>query len=159
MKKLLFVLGLMAFSSAHASYLYWQVTSENLTEYSSSGTLYASLWAKDSAGKVTLLDGKYEAPLAATTSNLTIGEVDYGTNAYSYYIELGAYDSTTDKYSDVVRNAFTYEDLSKHLVKAMSEIQSVTAYVGSQYKATPEPTSGLMMLMGLALLGLKRRQV
>ena len=34
----------------------------------------------------------------------------------------------------------------------------MTAWVGSNYSAVPEPTSGLLMLMGFAMLGLKRKK-
>jgi len=35
---------------------------------------------------------------------------------------------------------------------------SVIAFTGGSFLATPEPTSGLLMLMGFAMLGLKRKK-
>ena len=60
-------------------------------------------------------------------------------------------------------NAKTYAELSgsvwdgSDLIARASKIAFTGTSAGG-YGATPEPTSGLLMLMGFAMLGLKRKK-
>ena len=75
----------------------------------------------------------------------------------TYYIEVMGYDQST---VIGVSEGLTYEQAisQNRLIDDLSSMAaSVQAWTGSSY-AAPEPTSGLLLLLGGALLALKRRR-
>ena len=88
----------------------------------------------------------------------SLGSMDY--SAYSFYIELLQWDgdaqreirngvSMVSSYSDLVEN--------HHILGSGMTIPSNLAVWAPQTVAAPEPTSGLLLLVGTALLLLRRR--
>lgn len=141
---------------AKADYLYWGVTTAD------AGTTYnaARLYASATGGvKGDAIGWIYSAPGSAST------DVSSYANNY-FYVELCNYDggvwtSTTSEYSQ--DQAYSYSSLVSQGVITSSDLiaqASVAAAVlrNSGVQATPEPTSGLLMLMGFAMLGLKRKK-
>ena len=157
MKKILFVLAVaVAAISAQASYLNWQVSDE--TGYNGA-QLYAVLGSeKVNAEGGDVIDAVYGLPAAKSTD---IGS--YGSN-YTYYIELVNYteDPTTGTYDRsraISAQTFTYSELSGALSNGALSVAGMTAvWTGAAVQPTPEPTSGLLLLMGFAMLGLKRKK-
>lgn len=86
-------------------------------------------------------------------------------STYSYFIELGNYNGSTYtalaqseaiEYSSLSQSVITtaqLDDILGHMSSAM-----VQAWVGVNYQAVPEPTGGLMVLVGLSVLALRRRK-
>lgn len=76
------------------------------------------------------------------------------SNGYSYYIEIMGYENTT------VIGLSTYTASASNLTSDLGGMFSVpvNAWTGTAY-AAPEPTSGLLLLVGASLLALKRRKV
>lgn len=156
MKKLLtFVVLAVAGIAANAGYLYWQApttTPDGISSYN-----YATLWTSTDGSKYTAInDGGSTLYFDATTAN----DTDVG-NATYFYIELVNYDSVT--FTSVGQSGkehvITYGDLSGAYHSALAtDLTKMAAWVGSSYHAVPEPTSGLLMLMGFAMLGLKRKK-
>jgi len=98
--------------------------------------------------------GIFEAPGTYSTQV----QSGYDSTGTSYYIELLNYSS--DSYAHVATSsATTYSELSGALSSGALSAQGMTAiWTGTSVVTTPEPTSGLLMLMGFAMLGLKRKK-
>ena len=154
MKKLILVFGIIASAMcAKASYLYWTVaeTTDGVSSYNGA-ILYATTTGTNSGG--TALDS-IVTPGATTTSL-----AGYEGAEYSYYIEYVNYAADYSSYNSVATgNAFTYDQLSgARFNDALSAAQMTAVWTGSAVVPTPEPTSGLLLLMGFAMLGLKRKK-
>lgn len=157
MKKLLtFVVLAVASIAANAGYLYWQAPTTSQSGITDSYN-YATLWTSTDGSDYTAInDGVSTLYFDATTANDTyVGDAKY------FYIELVNYDSGT--YTSVGQSGKeqvkTYGDLAGAYHSALAtDLSKMTAWVGSSYQAVPEPTSGLLMLMGFAMLGLKRKK-
>lgn len=143
------VLLAVAFAAtfAKASYLIWQV---NPDDYANTGM---------TATDANLYSG---STLLGSTANIgTPVQVDVrslGAND-TFFVEMVNW---TASGSEVVARSeeASYESLAGSLfTEQLSDISMVQAWHASNYKAVPEPTSGFLMMVGLALLGLKRRKV
>lgn len=170
MKKIILSVSLIvAVYVAHAEYLIWQVDSGAYTEesYTHAGiSVYdhsAGLVYVDTLDMTKVPTGQMNTPLSSPATEFNY---NYTGGNYTYFIELFSYDGSTHDYSVVAHSetGFTYQDLviNNHLSTSMQNLDAMTAtWAGVPYKAgaAPEPTSGLLTMIGLALLGLKRRRV
>jgi len=89
-----------------------------------------------------------------------LGDISAGSQ-YAYYIELVNYNTTThETYVHARSDAVSYADLAGNITSDLSvvTIANVTPWHGANYTAVPEPTSALMMLLGAAMLGLRRKK-
>lgn len=141
-------------SAASAGTLYWQVDDAELGE--SEAGWGAELWMLDTSNnsKTSLSDGLLDAPTGIQQADIT----DYTDDKYLFYVELVNY--STGASSDGYK--WGYGDLVSSGYVAMSalDIPTVNANVGAHgnFAAAPEPSSGLLLLMGGAMLALRRRR-
>ena len=173
MKKAILVCSmLMAAFALRAEYLNWQVKPSvgdsnagdfsyegaqlgyvKLSDLESGGTL-ADLAAADKTGAVA---GKYPASgdMASPVGvDLDALGLEGGASAYAYYIELINSDNSHVAYGE----ALSYSDLAARGYVS-SDLPSIpTVWHGGTFNAVPEPTGALMVLFGVAFLGLKRRK-
>ena len=161
MKKILSVIAVAVVSiSAQASFLNWQVSDSTGSGTYNGAQLYAVSGAekKDATGG-TVIDAVYGLPATKSTDISS-----YGSN-FTYYIELvtyseastGAYDRDTAR--AMSSQTFTYSELSGAISTGALSVAGMTAvWTGAAVQPTPEPTSGLLLLMGFAMLGLKRKK-
>ena len=145
------ILALAGF--AHAGALYWQV------DTSAADAAYNEVWDSASlfvvkTGETTggeLLDGLV-AGAAPTLTDLG----DYGSIGWSFYVEL--YNAA----GDLVYKGydFSYADLLKSGYISTTGVltPSVLGTGGFNGAAVPEPTSGVLLLIGGAMLALRRRR-
>ena len=153
-------------SLADVEALYWQVTSAmNPTPIQFQA---AAMVADNGSGtKVYLNDSNGNAWQAANADKVTTESIasiwsDTYATGYTFYIELMNNDNgnwytagTIDKgtgnwsYDDIKANIFSSSSMAMNLA---TPLKSGTAHI-------PEPTSGLLMLVGGALLALRRRRV
>lgn len=87
---------------------------------------------------------------------------DSNPNAYTYFIELGTYSG--GDFTAIARSgtkagtsitAFSQDQLSEFL---NTQSLALNLWTGGSYTAVPEPTSSLMLLVGLSMLALRRRR-
>ena len=172
MKKALILVGaIAAFSFSQASELWWTVNDTvsvdggAATEWNTA-TLYASANGYNYGGTAI------ESVTAADMSDWGFwnSDIDGYGSSYSFYVELynsasesigKSYVSTT---STPPQGATPYNTLNNANAIYDGNLLNPTAsaYTFSQFTTSdviPEPSSGLMMLLGMIALGLKRKKV
>lgn len=185
MKKFLVVVAAVFLANiSEAAYLYWQVSTSELSGKTDSVTgeslsglefNYAQIIAVDSSGKETALmianpmDG---TSMATSKMNLSV-DGPYAINlsqlsnpaAYSFYIELLNYNNTSYDFvakSDLNFDKSSYANLvdGKYIdVGDTFQLPQANVWHGGSYTATPEPTSAMLVMFGMGLLALKRKRV
>ena len=145
----------------NADFLNWTVGStfagmNSGSDYNSAKIYYTTTANSNSGG--TYLDSIGKTP---GVSSIDISAIK-GQSDLGFYIEVYNYDSTSG-YGPAVANSgyYSYSDLASTSAITTSFVNAAAiayAFNGSGVQATPEPTSGLLMLMGFAMLGLKRKK-
>ena len=170
MKKLLICFALMGATvfAAKADYLYWQVTD---SMYSQAGladdsSRYSALYAKYN-DQYYMLGSVADTALGTFDTSESRGKSlspnpipDWDASGVSYYVELASYDSSTGAWTGKGNyGELSYSQIANVSATALKQVQAtwsgMTTYAAG---AVPEPTSGLMLLVGMAMLGLKRRR-
>lgn len=173
MKKLLvaMIAGLAGFA-ANAAYLYWQVESSDYSNITEPDRVNAyNVYAVESNGTQHFLDGyRGDAGSMNMSEAQTVDLGVYSGANYSYYVELMNYSNGTASklgysdsmsYADMVQKNYITDNLlsvSQVSVWHGVAVDHSTPGGGGGYNA-PEPTSAMMILLGLAGLALKRKQV
>ena len=141
--------ALLFASAASAGTLYWQVDDD-------SGDIGAELWMveKETGTKASLSEGLIDAPTGIQQADLT----SYDADKYLFFVELVNYSTgdTTEGYK------WGYGDLvsSGYVAFDGRDIPTVraNALAHGNFANAPEPSSGLLLLMGGAMLALRRRR-
>jgi hypothetical protein len=145
MKKIMIIAAVLltALCSEAASVRWRAANVKDITgsaAYSGDATLYAMLGDTIAAS--------YAATMTGGMINSVVGSEDLVTGStYSFYYTM------TDKEG----NVFTSTTVANIVAQATST-PTVQFAAGGTWAAVPEPTSGLLMLVGLAGLALRRRR-
>lgn len=167
MKKILIIAALaLGASWGHASELYWTVNDGALTSYQSSDNvgLYA-VWGvfTENVGK----DNPRATELGTfTVEDLALGfeqvsslaalsDTGHDLSSYYFFLEIsgaGGRVAATDK--------IAYSDLAGAIAQGGGMSAPINAYGFSDFSSevVPEPSSGLLVLIGALALGLKRKK-
>lgn len=96
---------------------------------------------------------------ASIAASLTAAGKMPGTSieSFSFAVELGTYDDDGNWVLAAISHTETYAALTGYISQQL-DIPDATRWAPNAF-AAPEPTSGLLTLFGLALLGLKRKKV
>ena len=87
------------------------------------------------------------------------GDYSAGTPEYSFTVELGNIDSSDNWTTVATSAAATYSLLGTYIHESFDINPSAMAvWTPNQFTAVPEPSSGLLALMGFAILALRRKQ-
>lgn len=146
---------LLAVSSASAGTLYWQVSGAD-SDFDEAWLVAEN--KNDSSEKHDLVgvqsqDGKRSTALTQTE----LGQ--YGSDAYLFYVEMVNY--ATDPETVTTGYKWGYGDLvsSGYIAADSLDVATVTANASQQsFANAPEPSSGLLLLIGGAMLALRRRR-
>lgn len=167
MKKLLMTavaaLALTTFAENEYQVLYWQVTADSISDFGDAA--YANLYATiDNGGTITTFSearaiNTSTEPVWRTGTGFTDGWSGDLSGA-SFYVELlngsGQFMAQSESvgYSTLLANGFM------SVIYPGSGVPSTAtgAQVFGAY-SVPEPTSGLLMLLGMAGLALRRRRL
>jgi hypothetical protein len=122
---------------------------------------YLTLYGLDSYGKVFELEGAggVEVP-AMFFGNLS--DLAGDLTAYSFVLELGNYQGGSWVHTSMESEVASYNDLKKQM--HITDWHETTPSYGTPWQPTtgytvvPEPSSGLMLLVGGAFLMLRRRK-
>lgn len=163
MRKIIFgLLAVLLAFAVKAEYLSWYVgsTSNIGGTTRTSGTEAANYYTAKLYWTTTATStgGAWLDTISPTpdSSVATLSGDSYGDGVY-YYVELYNYDNSVVATSEATTYASLVE--SGAISKTLTALSSVNyAWNGTATVATPEPTSGLLMLMGFAMLGLKRKK-
>jgi len=183
MKKILLgiAFALIAVSS-QASYLYWQL--DNTVAMQNTGTSYtlgqttgdtlwysAKVWAVNGSSQTAMELGTVDT--AGQYQSLGVDEIgtagrylvnlgDMTGDGYSYYVEYLGYNYNTGETGQIgTGTSSTYEQLASSIVDYNSSglipVETASVWHGGTANA-PEPTSAMLMLLGVAGLALRRKQ-
>ncbi len=171
MKKILWSVAVALIAvGARADVLYWQVSSPTTTDGSAISLetfKYAAVYAQnDATGKGVYLSSfrpnNDEADVTVPVG--AIYGVDFSASADDYtgmtfYIELYSADSM---YKSSTGKSYSDLKAAGHIADFTNDFEKMNAWSGGTFVASssnvPEPTSGMLLLVGAALLGLRRRK-
>ena len=119
-------------------------------DVASENSSYVASYHKDTP----LPNGQANIVLAGKTlaGDLTAQSIPSGAN---YYIALYNSENQLMGYSSYLQNISDFTAASHNI----ADWAGVNVAAGSGYTAAPEPTSGVLLLLGAAVLGLRRRKV
>ncbi len=150
----------LAISSASAGTLYWQVTSD-------AGKTFDEAWLvaeNKSNGDLNYLGGVQSDGASPSSTGLTQTDISgYEGDGYLFFVEMSNYNSADDSYTTVASGSkWTYDQLVSSGYVAASPLDVTTATAAGSSSnfgsAIPEPSSGLLLLIGGAMLALRRRR-
>ena len=153
---------------ASAGTLYWQVEGENAGDTFSSATLYVS--SNSDGSSATALDtasvgnGTVFSDENGSYSDLMQTDVSSYSGkdpAYYFFVEMANYNGATDPKRGQI---YSYQDLvdGGYVAASALDVDTAIAAAGGFNMgaggAVPEPTSGMLLLIGGSLLALRRRR-
>lgn len=161
-KIVLLTFAALAFASAHAGTLYWQVQEGTTSEEFGYALLKAYQTDGGSVDTATTIAGATAEGTApnqyVSMQNTDLGS--YSDSGYTFFVELANY--SDNAWHSVSKGArYTYDDLvsAGYVATGLTDsISAMTAASNFNMGAVPEPTSGVLLLIGGSLLALRRRR-
>ena len=93
------------------------------------------------------------------TGNQSPPGVYAGTPEYSFIVELGNIDSSDNWTTVATSAASTYSSLAAYIHQTFDiNPSSMAVWTPTQFTAVPEPSSGILTLIGFAFLALRRKR-
>jgi hypothetical protein len=151
---------LLAGASASAGTLYWQVTADT-------GKTFGEAWLVAEAkegGALSYIEGVDSDGQSPSSTALTQTDISaYEGDGYLFYVEMCNYNSATGDYDPVATGyKYSYDELVSSGYVAASPLEvndAIAAASGANFGSPiPEPSSGLLLLIGGAMLALRRRR-
>ena len=138
--------------STQAAYLLWQVDTTDYDTTKFDANKYVLYVIQNGATTGTVLD---QTSSAGQANSIDI--TSYSTDSYSFYVELVNWEDGTD--NRLAKSAtVSYADLSGHIATTLIAQPSVGPWHAGSYSQVPEPSSAVLLMLGMGLLALKRRK-
>ena len=104
--------------------------------------------------------GGYGGAGVPTGNQSPSGDYSAGTPEYSFIVELGNIDSG-DNWTTVATSASaTYSSLANYIHQTFDmNPSSMAVWTPTQFSSVPEPSGGLLTVLGFAFLALRRRRL
>ena len=103
--------------------------------------------------------GGYWGAGVPTGNQSPSGDYSAGSPEYSFIVELGNIDSSDNWTTVATSAAATYSSLADYIHETFDiNPSSMAVWTPTQFTAVPEPSSGLLVLIGASLLALRRRR-
>ncbi len=151
----------MATASLNASTLYWQVADQGEGNEFTYAQVYATT-TKGGEGTVVAAAAADEGGRSVSPVISDLGSTDY--SSYYFYVELANYSSATGETTTRSVNKdypWSYSELvSSGYISTGDSLSAPSAFANGALDggSVPEPTSGVLLLIGGALLALRRRR-
>ena len=163
MKKLIvlgFACALAGFASA--SEIYWQVNSVDLAKASQDYNWKIARLVATTGTDVTkggdILSGIGREDLEAGLAG-SFEIADKYKSGYNFYVELVNSNGLYDKYTGVAAvGTISYSDLQAGAYEGGMGMPGTPYSFSGDFVATPEPTTGMLFVLGMMALGLKRKK-
>ena len=102
--------------------------------------------------------GGYWGAGVPTGNQSPSGDYSAGSPEYSFIVELGNIDSSDNWTTVATSAAAAYSDLADFIHQTFStDPSSMAVWTPTRFDAVPEPSSGLLVTIGFAILALRRR--
>lgn len=142
-----------------AGTLYWQVQDQD-TEFDEAWLVYEN---PDGTGKGDIEGVASQLPEKTSTALTQTDLSMFENSGYLFYVELVNYSTGSEENNWVVAtgNKNGYQDLvsSGYIATGLNDANAVKSFASAQnFMSAPEPSSGLLLLMGGAILALRRRR-
>lgn len=181
MKKILLFAFLAAAATSQAEYLFWQVSDEMIGSDAylkahvdqGDGYIYKAIMhygtvdetthAWSEGGQIPEANGG-KGPIGGdgsidTSYNVNLGQLG-NASSYSYYIEIVKYESAVspDWYGVAKSETMKYQDMvNANYIGDIAAPSALVPWTGGSFSA-PEPSSAMLVLVGMALVALKRKR-
>ncbi len=169
--KVIAVLALMACGvTAYADYLYWMTPASGDAKFETGGSIaysyaqiYSGTYSSGTSGTALGLTADTTSGATASVNKLSAGSGAWASNVGtgsddSIYVILYDASGTEVAHSEGVAYA-NYKDYVEIAEFGQNWQGMAVTTPFSIFTYVPEPTSGLLMLVGAALLGLRRKRV
>ena len=153
MKKIIFLLAFASVFAVKADYIYWMIDSNPVDVVDWDGTsTVRSKW--------TQANLYYNDTLIGSLDESTWGKLNtIDAYAYSSFISTDSGTFMIELIGDKYGKTTALEaELGQYIFSSPMSVLPATAFGHNATFAVPEPTSGLLFLVGGMLLGLKRRR-
>lgn len=138
-------------SSTEVGYTVYLYTAAVASEYNSFDALIA-----DSFASATVESKKVGPKTTYKIADNSVADNDLGTTLY--YVLVSNSEATTYSYGSSNISAFTYDPGNQETSPGSLALTSANFSSSGTITSVPEPTSGLLILLGMAGLALRRRR-